>query len=119
MFKKLMLCLVLVMALVAGPIGGAALAAEDGQTCTLLGGVKIIQIMPDGTLMGVTTPGEISIKIGAEIDAEMVANLNSQSTGEHTMDWTGGNMGIVEYDFGSGPVPLLLVVKDVDVRDCK
>ncbi len=119
MFKKLMLCLVLVMALVAGPIGGAAVAAEEGQTCTLLAGVKIIQIMPDRTLMGVITPGEISIAIGAEIDAEMVANLNNQSTGEHAMDWTGGNMGMVEYDFGHGPVPLMLVIKDVDVRDCK
>ena len=119
MFKKLVLFLVLVIALVAGPIGGGVMAAENGQTCTLLAEVKVIQIMPDGALMSVVTPGELPIKIGAEIDADMVANLNRQSTGSNAMDWTGGNMGLVEFDFGQGPVPLMLVVKDIDVRDCK
>ena len=111
MFKKL-LVLVLALFLFLSP---AALACEDGQSGVLMKGMKVIQIMPDRSLRGVTVPSDVNINIGPELNEDMVQNLNSQTD----MDWTGGNLGIIEVDFGQGPTPVMLVVKDSDVRDCK
>lgn len=116
MFKKLMLCLVLVMALIVGPIGGGVYAMEKGQECTVLEGAKIIQILPDESLRGVTVPEDASITLGAKLESAQATTLN-RATGED--DWQDAYMAIIEYNFGDGIVPLLLVVKPHHVKDCK
>ena len=112
MFKKLVMCLVLVMFL-AGPLNGL-MAAEDGDECTLKKGMKVVQLLPDRSMRGIIVPADVDIKIGPEIPGSMVGRLNALGGG---MEWTGGNMGMIEVDFGNGPVPIMLIVKDSDV-DC-
>ena len=111
MFKKLCLVLILTLSLM---VGGALACAPD-DTCTIIKGSKIIQVMPDRSLRGVIVPDDIEISVGPELDAAMVANLNSQTN----MDWTDGNIGIIMVDFGSGPTPVMVVVKETDVKDCQ
>lgn len=113
MFKKLFLVLALVFALVIVPVSGV-MAADNGDQCTLKKGMKVIQLMPNKSMRGVTVPKDVAIEIGPEIPAAMVERLNSMGSG---MDWTSANMGIIEVDFGRGAEPLMLVVKDSDV-DC-
>ena len=111
MFKKLCLVLILSLALLVG----SGLACQPDDTCTLMKGTKIVQVMPDGSLRGVVVPDDVEISIGPELTPEMVANLNSQTN----MDWTDGNIGVVMVDFGTGPTPVMVVVKETDVKDCR
>jgi len=115
MLKRLMLCLVLVIALVAGGIDGVY-AMEDGQTCTLLKGEKIIQILPDTSLRGVITPEESAILLGPELTEKIATRLNTEAP---PFDWTGGHMALIEIDFGGGPMPLMIVVRPENVKDCE
>ena len=112
MFKKLFLCLTLVLALT---IGSSAIAMEGGQECTVIGGSKIIQVMNNMSLRGIVAPSDERITIGPELNETMVNNLNSQ-TG---MLWFEGHLAMIEVDFGNGPVPVMIVVKVRDVKDCK
>ncbi len=116
MFKKLTLCLVLVIALVFGPIGGGIYAMEDGQQCTLIEGARVIQILPDHSLRGVINPEELSVDIGPELTPEAITTM-SRATKE--TDWQGAHMGIVMVDLGAGPFPCVIVVKPQYVKDCK
>ena len=118
MFKKLALalCLVLILAV------SGAWAAEPGQECTLIQGMKVFQTFSDGQVLPVKVPADISIEIGPELTPEMIVNLNQQSSIRGTtMDWSEGNKGIIIVDFGDGdgPSPLALFVKEGDVKDCK
>ena len=113
MLKKLFLCLTLVLALM---VGSSAIAMENEQECTMIKGSRIIQVMPNSSLRGVTVPEDIAITIGPELVPTMVNNLNPQTPG---VDWTGAHMGMVSVDFGQGPMPLIVVVKVEDVKDCK
>ena len=115
MFKNLFICLALVMALVAGPIGGGVYAMEDGQQCTVIGGEKILQILPDQSLRGVIVPQDNTIILGPQITAKMAENLTRQAG----FDWVGAHMALIEVDFGAGPMPLMLVVRPQSVKDCK
>jgi len=115
MFKKFTLCLLLVIALVVGPIGGGVFAMENNQQCTLIAGSKILQILPDQSLRGVITPQDDTISIGAQITAEMAENLTRQVG----FNWTGAHIAMIEVDFGTGPMPLMLVVRPENVKDCK
>jgi len=112
MLKKLFLCLILVLSLA---IGSSALACEPDQVCTLIKGSKVIQIMPDRSLRGVTVPDDVEFTAGPELNPVMVDNLNSQTD----MDWNEGHMGMIMVDFGQGPTPVILVVKPTDIKDCK
>jgi len=111
MFKRLVLCLTLVMILTVGPV----IAMEEDQECTMIKGSKVIQMMPDRSMRGVTVPDDITITIGPELDEASVENLNSQND----MDWDGAHMGMIQVDFGRGPEPLVIIVKTTDVKDCK
>ena len=113
MLKKLILCLTLVLALT---IGSSAIAMENEQECTMIKGSRVVQVMPNTSLRGVTVPEDIDITIGPELVPTMVNNLNSQTPG---VDWTGAHMGMISVDFGQGPMPLVIVVKIGDVKDCK
>jgi hypothetical protein len=110
MFKRLMLCLVLVLAL-AMPLS----AMEDGQQCTLIKGARVVQLLPDQSLRHVITPQDYSITIGSEILVTGVENLSKLDG----FNWTGGHLALVEVDFGSGPAPLILAVRPESVKDCK
>jgi len=116
MFKKLILVLALSLVLMVG----GAFASEDGQVCTLIQGSKVLQLMPDQSTRPTIVPEDISINVGPEITAGMVEQFNtfSMRMGE-SMDWTGGNIGMIEIDFGNGPVPLMLIFKNEDVKDCR
>jgi len=91
---------------------------KEGQTCTMIKGSKVIQIMPDKKLIAVTVPDDIDILLGKKLTPKMVTNLNTQSK-QTKLNWIGSHIGIVEVDFGTGLVPLTIVVKPIDVKDCK
>jgi len=116
MLNKLLLCLVLVAALVFGPIGGGIYAMETEQTCTVLEQQKIIQVMPDKSLRGIVTPSEHTIALGPKLTEKVVTRLNKTAM---PFDWTGGHMAIIEIDFGNGMMPLLIIVRPENVKDCK
>ena len=115
MLKKLLLCLVLTVALMIGGIDGVY-ATEDGQDCTVLEGQKILQVMPDKSMRGVITPEEYTITLGPETAEKTVARLNKIAP---PFDWTGAHIALIVIDFGNGPVPLMLVVRPENVKDCK
>jgi len=115
MLKKLILCLVLAMALVIGPIGGVVMAMEDGQKCMLTKGSKVLQMMPNTSMRSVVVPEDISVEIGPELTLEMAMNLNKQTD----MDWSDGHTGMIEVDFGQGPIPIIVIMKTIDVKECK
>jgi len=116
MLNKLLLCLVLITAIVFGPIGGGIYAMETEQTCTVLEGQKIVQVMPDKSFRGVIVPEENLITLGPELNEKTVTRLNKTAM---PFDWTGGHMAIIEIDFGNGMMPLLIIVRPENVKDCK
>ncbi len=117
MFKKLILVLVLSLGLMlmAGPIFGS----EDGQTCTLIQGAKVLQVMSDQSMRPVIVSQDMPVTVGAELTEETVTRFNDFSTSVGVkMEWAGGNFGLIEVDFGRGLTPLMLVFKNEDVKDC-
>ena len=115
MVKRLLLCLVLTVALMIGGIDGVY-ATEDGQECTVLGGQKILQVMPDKNMRGVITPEEYTITLGPEVQEKTVTRLNEIAP---PFDWSGAHIALIMVDFGQGAVPLMLVVRPENVKDCK
>ena len=116
MFKQLALVLILVLTLAVG----SAFAAIDGQECTLKQNAKVIQVLGGNMLRGVIVPADIQISIGPEISEGMASSFNAMPMNEG-MDWTGGNLGKIDVDFGdgNGPLPVMIVIKKEDVKDCK
>lgn len=115
MFKKL--CLVLLLTLVLA-FSSVSFAAEDGQTCTLKPSSKVLQIMPNRGLNPVLTQEAVTIEIGPEISQAQVDALNSMPINKD-LDWNGANFGMVEIDFGQGPVPIMLMVRDESLENCQ
>jgi hypothetical protein len=116
MIKRLALALVLILALLVGSVP----AAEDGQVCTLMAGEKIYQVMPDSNLKGVITPDALDRQIGQQIENSFAKYLNDLKMNKDVgIKWDGANMGMVMVDFGGGPVPVMVLVRDSSVKDCK
>ena len=113
MFKKLFICLALIVALVL-PLNVSAL--ENNQQCTLIEGARVIQILPDQSLRGVINPAEMVVEIGPKLTPEAVTMM-TRATKEN--DWEGAHMGIVTVDFGNGPYPCMIIVRPQYVKDCK
>ena len=110
LFRTLLLTFLLLPLLV--------MASEDGQTCTLIKNSKVIQLMPPGTgytLRRVNVPEDILVKVSSEIPLKIAINLNKL---DKSMNWLGGNIGMIQIDFGYGKVPILIMFKNTDVKDC-
>ena len=113
MFKKLFICLALIVALVL-PLNVSAL--ENDQQCTLIEGAKVIQILPDQSLRGVINPEEMAYEIGPKLTPEAVIVI-TRATKEN--EWEGAHMGMVTVDFGAGSYPCMIIVRPQYVKDCK
>lgn len=113
MLKKLFLVLALVLTIICV---GNLYAFEDKETCTLIEGAKVVQVLPDNTLRGIIVPESIEINIGPEIPQNVKDIIQGQLSGG--MDWSEAHIGMIQVDFGAGPIPLILIIKEIDVRDC-
>lgn len=109
MFKNFLLALVLSLALVF-----SAQAADIGQECTIHQGSKIIQVMPDNSLRGIIVPEDSNVKVVKKLSVDWVEKLNNITD----IDWEGSNIVILQYDFGAGPVPLVLIIP-ANSLDCE
>ena len=111
MFKKL--CLVLTIALLIGPIGGAAIASEEGQECRVPAGSKIFMMVNVQDSLPVMPNKDITVTLGMKITEPLVKLFTAKSTMYGLpMDWTGSRVATVS----DGKI---IVVREVDLKDCK
>jgi hypothetical protein len=94
------------------------LAVEEEQICVLTAGSKVLQITPDGNMKGVIVVEDINITIGSRITHKLSVTLNAMPMNSN-MDWTEAHLGVIEINFGTGPVALTLYVRDSDMEGCK
>lgn len=90
MFKKLLLCLVLALALVAGPIGGAAFAG-----CILPANTSVFIASPQGWSTGAPTSDQVVVMVEKQPTAEELKSFS----GQVGADWSDG---VVVHDQDDG-----------------
>jgi len=109
MFKKLCLVLTLVLAVAVG----GAIAAEEGQECRVPAGSKIFMMVNAQDSMPVMPNRDIHVILGMKITDSLVEFFTDESTRYGVpMDWTGARVATVS----DGK---LIVVRDMDLKDCK
>ena len=96
-------------------------AAEEGQVCTLKEFAKVFQVMPNGGLRPTMVPESGEVEIGAEIEDDLVLMFNDfdRKNGITDTEWESGHYGILMHDFGNGPTPIFMILKDSDVENCR
>ena len=113
MFKKLLLCLVLGLALVVVPMSGTVLA----ESCKILKDSFMIVMLPDGSGRPMGALEDHTVTITNDLAPEVIESLNNFTND----DWTGGKEAKFPWTSPNSGVErmVIIMVQPKYLLDCK
>jgi len=108
--KTLVISFILVLVLAF-----SAQAFVEDEMCTIKKGEKVVQLMPGNVLRGTIAPDDIEMHVGPTLVPAASANVNRIFK---DFNWDTAHIGSFPYDFGRGPVLVVVVVRPESVKDC-